>query len=163
MNATLSDDRLSITLQPDGKSPVLRREFSISVTSATAWQDKITYNSGTYDSIGGSGGSGMFDFFFGKYRGGIRVNNQFLKFRIDGTLEGDDGVFDFTLSSSTGAIWEMNYWWDLYKTKDIGPDEGGNLNYFFLGDGTGSVTLYDKNGLSASTTYKLDFLHQLIR
>ncbi len=139
------------------KSPVKHIYFSARTTEAISFEEKIINNDSTSDTLTGYLSNGQIMLNYDKFTGILTYFKNWDNLKISGQIKGEDGVFDINISAQLGVMWDVDYWWDSYKSEDIAPDEEGNLKYMLLKDGTGSVTLYDKGGIHSSRSYSLSF------
>ncbi len=163
ISSSLQKRYFGFTFIPQNSSPVLKREFWYSVTDSVKWVDTIVYNDSTMDRIICGMKNGEMNIKYGGYEGKLSVVNTFQEVKFSGAMYGKDGVYDIDITSPLGILWQVEYWWDDYHSKEVSPDEEGELSYYFLYNGNGSVTLYQGNRTSASTIYKYDFWSQKIK
>ncbi|GEM_PF-4799970 len=144
-------------------SPVVRREVIVEEKNGVNFEQEIIYNDGHVDKIKITSLDGIVQITYNDFKGKVAWVSHPDSVTFSGRLQSKEGTFDFTASSILGGLWHFSYWWDKFDKKKVSPDEEGDLKYFLLSKGTGSVTLYDRNEKSASASYEIDFFTGLIR
>ena len=163
ISGNLQERYFDFALVPQGRSPVMKREFWYKVTDSVSWGDTIIYNDSTMDRICGRMEGDKLKIKYGEYEGTLSFLNGFESVRFSGTVYGDDGVYNIDVYAPLGVLWYVTYWWDDYHTSSVNSDEEGELSYFLLNDGRGSVTLYQEDGTKSSATYEFKFWDEVIR